>query len=640
VPPKGFAFECGGRLITICSCLNYCDAPGGNNATILCVTKEEKSSNLQVRPKVITAQVAKIYTVLGMSSAASAARRWPTQRRAPTPGRLSRIGDGDAVAGVDSTRLVILHDHCVVADPQEPLALFPAFGPGRYPGGAKDRGQGGAFHPPVIGRGLLSSEGLPFYSAVGVGSEDRSGRGSAITGPRGSLGLRRVTAPGGAAAPGAAAQGKAPFSSPALLEEATGGGSTPKNSGSAAAAAFMTDSRTSSKAGTPTGQALRTPPGSLASSVPRPSSTGMAEVLTTGSAAARRGATSPTAEAYRLSSAASTPSMGGASASEGNLTKLSGGAQPARAGLAARQSTSGSTKSEKAGSSGSGVQSRGPSRPPGSTASAVTSPKVAGPVPAAAAATRVAAGVSGSNSRRSSSGELSAVAAANAAVAAGASELLDSGGLLVLRGLTTMTPAEMVAISRMFGQVEEELEINKKKYMVEGVAQDWNSALPEQHICLQMDRLSTGWQIACLIGTALDDETRSRLLGLECPEQRKSFPAMRVPMVLKHPITGHLALYGMNSSTCAVLPKGTPISEDVMDGFELEAKEDPSVAREWRSLLPLVTSERFTVKWTWQPGDLVVWDNRCTMHCATGFDLQNHAREMWRTTLAFDLEEN
>ncbi|CAE8639074.1 unnamed protein product, partial [Polarella glacialis] len=269
----------------------------------------------------------------------------------------------------------------------------------------------------------------------------------------------------------------------------------------------MTDSRTSSKAGTPTGQALRTPPGSLASSVSRPSSTGMAEVLTTGSAAARRGATSPTAEAYRLSSAASTPSMGGASASEGNLTKLSGGAQPARAGLAARQSTSGSTKSEKAGSSGSGVQSRGPSRPPGSTASAVTSPKVAGPVPAAAAATRVAAGVSGSNSRRSSSGELSAVAAANAAVAAGASERisrlkgsfgalvgtelsparvldresglgsqlrkawLDSGGLLVLRGLTTMTPAEMVAISRIFGQVEEELEINKKKYMVEGVAQ-------------------------------------------------------------------------------------------------------------------------------------------------------------------------
>ena len=29
-------------------------------------------------------------------------------------------------------------------------------------------------------------------------------------------------------------------------------------------------------------------------------------------------------------------------------------------------------------------------------------------------------------------------------------------------------------------------------------------------------------------------------------------------------------------------------------------------------------------------------DNRCTMHCATGFDADLHTREMWRTTLAAD----
>ena len=23
-------------------------------------------------------------------------------------------------------------------------------------------------------------------------------------------------------------------------------------------------------------------------------------------------------------------------------------------------------------------------------------------------------------------------------------------------------------------------------------------------------------------------------------------------------------------------------------------------------------------RWRWQPGDLVIWDNRSTMHCATG----------------------
>lgn len=26
----------------------------------------------------------------------------------------------------------------------------------------------------------------------------------------------------------------------------------------------------------------------------------------------------------------------------------------------------------------------------------------------------------------------------------------------------------------------------------------------------------------------------------------------------------------------------------------------------------------FVVRWHWEVGDLVVWDNRCTMHCATG----------------------
>ncbi|MDH3700993.1 MAG: TauD/TfdA family dioxygenase [Alphaproteobacteria bacterium] len=34
-----------------------------------------------------------------------------------------------------------------------------------------------------------------------------------------------------------------------------------------------------------------------------------------------------------------------------------------------------------------------------------------------------------------------------------------------------------------------------------------------------------------------------------------------------------------------------------------------------------------------QPGDVVVWDNRCTIHAATGFDYERYTREMWRLTL-------
>ena len=65
--------------------------------------------------------------------------------------------------------------------------------------------------------------------------------------------------------------------------------------------------------------------------------------------------------------------------------------------------------------------------------------------------------------------------------------------------------------------------------------------------------------------------------------------------------------------------------------------EDPSVERELRCLQPHATSERFVRVWQWEAGDLAVWDNRSTMHCATGFDRESHVREMWRTTLCRDV---
>ncbi len=35
----------------------------------------------------------------------------------------------------------------------------------------------------------------------------------------------------------------------------------------------------------------------------------------------------------------------------------------------------------------------------------------------------------------------------------------------------------------------------------------------------------------------------------------------------------------------------------------------------------------------WQQGDLVIWDNRCTMHRATEFDYLHHKRDLRRTTI-------
>ncbi|MCF3628304.1 TauD/TfdA family dioxygenase [Thalassospiraceae bacterium LMO-SO8] len=123
------------------------------------------------------------------------------------------------------------------------------------------------------------------------------------------------------------------------------------------------------------------------------------------------------------------------------------------------------------------------------------------------------------------------------------------------------------------------------------------------------------------------------------PEQRKENPPNRVPLVLKHPVTGKPSLYGLNSSTCAIVPIGQDIDPADLDKWDLEGVEDDSVMI-WRDMLPTVTGPEFTVKWQWRPGDIVVWDNRSTIHSGTGFDYSKYEREMWRLTLVAEARAN
>mmetsp|Transcript_7027 Transcript_7027/g.11320 ORF Transcript_7027/g.11320 Transcript_7027/m.11320 type:complete len:356 (-) Transcript_7027:32-1099(-) len=116
---------------------------------------------------------------------------------------------------------------------------------------------------------------------------------------------------------------------------------------------------------------------------------------------------------------------------------------------------------------------------------------------------------------------------------------------------------------------------------------------------------------------------------------RVANPPRRVPLVLQHPETGTKALYGWNSSTCCIVPKGEALQADKIAKLEMSAEEDDSV-RVWQDLLQRVTAPEFTVAWRWKVGDLAIWDNRSTMHCATGFDHEKYVREMWRTTILPD----
>jgi alpha-ketoglutarate-dependent sulfate ester dioxygenase len=49
-----------------------------------------------------------------------------------------------------------------------------------------------------------------------------------------------------------------------------------------------------------------------------------------------------------------------------------------------------------------------------------------------------------------------------------------------------------------------------------------------------------------------------------------------------------------------------------------------------------VTKLENTVRWTWQPGDVAMWDNRATQHYAVA-DFDTHPREMRRITVAGDV---
>jgi alpha-ketoglutarate-dependent taurine dioxygenase len=98
-------------------------------------------------------------------------------------------------------------------------------------------------------------------------------------------------------------------------------------------------------------------------------------------------------------------------------------------------------------------------------------------------------------------------------------------------------------------------------------------------------------------------------------QQKLDRPDVWHPIARKHPRTGRPALY---IGRWAVEIEGVPASE----GKQLIAE-----------LCNFAQRPEFLYRHRWQPGDAVLWDNRCTQHCATPFEEQRYTRRMHRTTL-------
>jgi alpha-ketoglutarate-dependent 2,4-dichlorophenoxyacetate dioxygenase len=98
-------------------------------------------------------------------------------------------------------------------------------------------------------------------------------------------------------------------------------------------------------------------------------------------------------------------------------------------------------------------------------------------------------------------------------------------------------------------------------------------------------------------------------------EEREAYPPARHPVVRRHPGSGRNALYIAATASHIV---GMPVE----DGEALLTE-----------LIDFATQPRFVYRHMWHAGDLVIWDNRCTMHRATPFEATDHVRDMRRTTI-------
>jgi taurine dioxygenase len=99
----------------------------------------------------------------------------------------------------------------------------------------------------------------------------------------------------------------------------------------------------------------------------------------------------------------------------------------------------------------------------------------------------------------------------------------------------------------------------------------------------------------------------------------------RQPIVRVHPVTGRKALYLCESGQMDWL-------EGPIVGMQPGPHGDGAALL--FELMAHMTQPQFVYIHEWDPGDLLVWDNRCLVHAATWFDAEKETRVMWRTTVS------
>ena len=134
----------------------------------------------------------------------------------------------------------------------------------------------------------------------------------------------------------------------------------------------------------------------------------------------------------------------------------------------------------------------------------------------------------------------------------------------------------------------------------------WNALPPERQAQLDGLKVHHSW----LHFMQTRDYNRQEEPSAELQAQN---PDVIHPLVRRHPADGRKALWPSTGTVKEIL--GMPREEGLALIEELVAYQ---------------TQDQFIYRHKWQAGDVLMWDNRCTLHTGTLYDDKKYIREMHR----------
>ena len=103
--------------------------------------------------------------------------------------------------------------------------------------------------------------------------------------------------------------------------------------------------------------------------------------------------------------------------------------------------------------------------------------------------------------------------------------------------------------------------------------------------------------------------------GMKEVTDPREAPGARHPLVIRHPDTGRPALFLGRRRNSSIVGMDLAASDELLDALWAHA-----------------TKPEFTFQQVWKLHDLVLWDNRCTLHRRDSFDPEAR-RVMHRTQI-------